>query len=90
MDRQDLHSRLRQLRHELQQVETLDEGDRQALAELIGDVQELLQKKEGHDAPAYRRLRDRLKGSVLRFEVSHPRVTAVMEETIDTLVNMGI
>jgi hypothetical protein len=90
MDRQDLHERLRELHRQLRQVDSVYEAERQSLQELMADIQELLEKNEGHDVPRYRRLRERLVRSVEQFEASHPTLTTLMGETIDTLAKMGI
>jgi hypothetical protein len=90
MDRQQLHERLRQLHSELQQVELVDEGERQTHARLMADIRELLEKQEGHDLQKYKLLDEGLKGSLAKFEASHPTVTTLMGETIDMLAKMGI
>ena len=90
MDRQHLHNSLQQLHSELRQVELVDERERQILEQLMGDIQELLEKKEGHDEQRYKLLGRQLKESIEQFEASHPTVTMLMGETIDMLAKMGI
>lgn len=90
MDRQHLHKRLQQLHSELQQVEVIDESERQTLEQLTADIQELLDKQEGHDLQQYERLGEGLKESLAKFEASHPTVTKLMGETIDMLAKMGV
>ncbi len=90
MDRQQLHSSLHQLHGELQQVELVNESERQLLEKLKADIQALLDKGEGNDAQKYKGLGERLKTSIAEFEASHPTVTTLMGETIDMLAKMGI
>ncbi|MGA9772849.1 MAG: DUF4404 family protein [Blastocatellia bacterium] len=90
MDRQHLHKRLQQLHSELQQVELIDDSERQTLEQLRADIQDLLEKKEGDDVQRYKLLDKGLKESIEQFEASHPTVTRLMGETIDMLAKMGI
>jgi hypothetical protein len=90
MDRQHLHQRLQRLHSELRQVELVDEGERQTLEQLMADIQELLEKKEGQDVQRYKLLGKRLRESIASFEASHPTVTVLMGETIDMLAKIGI
>lgn len=89
MDKQKLHERLEELHRELQQVDSLDSGDREMLLALAGEVQKVLGAADDR-AQHYEGLGDRLKESVAQVEASHPRATMLMREVIDQLAYMGI
>ncbi|HYE72418.1 MAG TPA: DUF4404 family protein [Blastocatellia bacterium] len=88
MDRRELQSRLAQLHSELQQVETVDENERDLLRKLSGDIQELLESQPS-DAK-HQRLGEGLRESIELLEASHPRLTMLMGQVIDQLAKMGI
>ena len=90
MDKQDLHKKLQQLHTEFQQLELVDEKERDILQQLMADIQELLEQEEGYQVHRYKRLGERLRESIKQFEVSHPRLTMMMGQTIDMLATMGI
>ena len=90
MDAQQLHARLDQLHKELQQIESVDADERRALQQLMADIHEILEKEEGHPIQKYRQLSERLRDNVAQLEASHPTVTMLMGQVIDTLAKMGI
>jgi hypothetical protein len=90
MDAQHLHARLHQLHKELQQIESVDADERRALQQLMADIHEILEKEEEHPIQKYSRLNERLRDNVAQLEASHPTVTMLMGQVIDTLAKMGI
>jgi predicted transcriptional regulator len=90
MDAQHLHARLRQLHKELQQIESVDTDERRALQQLMADIHEILEKEEGHPIQKYSQLSEQLRDNVAQLEASHPTVTMLMGQVIDTLAKMGI
>ncbi len=90
MDTQNLYKRLQELHRELQQIESVDENERRALEQLMADIQELQERKEGQPIQRYSRLSERLKDGVAQLEASHPNVTMLMSQVIDRLAKMGI
>ena len=90
MDAQHLHARLRQLHEALQQIESVDTDERRALQQLMADIHEILEKEEGQPIQKYSQLSERLRDNVAQLEASHPTVTMLMGQVIDTLANMGI
>lgn len=73
------------------EIEALDIGDLEArlrLEKLIRDIEQTLENPE--DVPADEPLGEQLKSSILAFEVSHPRLAAVMNEVMEKLGHMGI
>ncbi|MFS8842224.1 DUF4404 family protein [Synechococcus sp. W55.2] len=88
-------SKLRQLLHdldvELQKTPGLDEKQRQHIATIRQEVEAVLadlgsrtesKQSQGH--------RDRLGEALGLFETSHPNLTLILEQVIDTLAGMGL
>lgn len=90
MNKQELHDRLEQLHAELQQFDAVNETDRELLLKLSNDIRGLLEERSSAGASQYRRLSERLRESVALLEASHPRITMIMGQVIDTLAKMGI
>jgi hypothetical protein len=79
------------LNHLLLEIKSLDLGDEQArerVERLVRDIEKLLESPKTTRAQAT--LGEQLRASVLSFEVSHPRLAAVMNEVLEQLSNMGI
>lgn len=87
MSRAQLEQSLERLRGEL---ETLDAaGDTTRLRALIDEVESQLDALEsGEDDDGT--LVDGLRTQIEQFEVEHPRVTAILNDIMVTLSNMGI
>lgn len=90
MNKEHLHNRLDQLRSELQQIESLEEGKQQLLQTLISDIEKLIEAGEIDRDPVSDRLGEGLKEGIELFEASHPRATMLMGQVIDALAKMGI
>ncbi|MEN9209936.1 MAG: DUF4404 family protein, partial [Thermostichus sp. DG02_2_bins_29] len=82
-------SKLRQLLHELdaelQKTPTLDEKQRQQIASIRQEVETVLTEL---GSPA--RSKDRIGEAIGLFETSHPKLTLILEQVIDTLAGMGL
>jgi DNA repair exonuclease SbcCD ATPase subunit len=90
MDKQQLHKRLEELHAELQQVDSVDAGERETLQQLRSDIQELLAQKEGASSHQYKGLAERLREDIEQLEASHPQATLLMGQVIDLLAKIGI
>jgi hypothetical protein len=90
MDKQQLQERLQELHGELQQIESVDEGQQQLLQALMSDIKKLTEKGEGADRDVPDRLGEGLKEGIELFEASHPRATMLMGQVVDALSKMGI
>ncbi len=86
MTDQKLTQLLEQLHTELANAEGLDDTSRDLLRALNGDIEALLQRSEGDQAP----LLERLEESIARFEESHPALTAALSQMLSALNNAGI
>lgn len=87
-DVKHLHESLKKLRSEIDALDTGDEEARQRLGKLIQDIEKTLEHPE--DTGGDEHLGEQLKTSILRFEVSHPRLAAIMNDIMEKLSNMGI
>lgn len=89
MNKEQLRAELEQLHAELQQTKTLDPQQREKLQTLANDIHEVLSRDEGeaqHDTG----LGERLNDAVAQLEASHPRITLLLRQTIDSLAYLGI
>jgi len=89
MNKQELQHRLEQLHRELQQIETVDERERQLLKSLITDINKLIEAGAS-DQRHTDRLGEGLKEGIELFEASHPQATMLMGQVIDALAKIGI
>jgi hypothetical protein len=90
MDKGRLQTRLEQLHGELQQIESVDENERQILQQLMSDIKKLVEEGQTDQHHVYDRLGEGLREGIERFEASHPRATMLMGQVVDALAKMGI
>lgn len=76
------------LRREMSALDIGDEDARQRLDKLILDIE--ARSKDPSGAAADEGLSGQLKASILKFEVSHPRLAGVVNDVVDKLSAMGI
>ena len=88
MENQRLSKQLQDLQTQLQQAKTLEPNDREALLQLVKDIQATLARTGKSEE--YESAVQRLEDAVQRFEVTHPQMTAAMARVINSLSNMGI
>jgi len=90
MDKQQLHNRLEQLRGELEEIESVDEGEQQLLQTLMSDIKKVIEAGESDHHHVSDPLGEGLKEGIELFEASHPRATMLMGQVVDALAKMGI
>ena len=88
MSDEKLRKSLEELRAELERLEAEEAQVRERLDALIAGVETQLEKPG--DASHEQSLVQDLRQSISQFEVSHPRATAILNEIMVTLGNMGI
>ncbi len=83
-----IEATLNRLRDEIERLDSTDHDARARLGHLVRDIERSLGdvKAAGADGGAS----ERLKASILGFEVSHPRLATVMNELVEKLGNIGI
>ena len=83
-----LRQSLDELRSELERLEAEEAQVRERLNTLISGVETRLDKPD--DAAQHQSLVQDLGQSISQIEVSHPRATAILNEIMVALGNMGI
>lgn len=79
---------LNTLRSEMDALDSADEEARRRLDRLVLDIG--TQSKNPNRTVTDDKLTGQLKASILSFEVSHPRLAAVMNDVLEKLSAMGI
>lgn len=88
MTDQQLQSDLERLRAEVNALGKDNPAAQQKLNSLISDIEEKLEASDLKDDNEG--LIDNLKDSIHHFETEHPRATAILNDIMVTLSNMGI
>ena len=89
MDHQKLRGDLQKLHRELRAIESLDEEEQRMLRVLESDIEELLARDDDNLKPD-QDSRQRLSETLAQVEASHPRVTQLMRQMVDSLAYLGI
>jgi len=90
MNQHPLRPALDQLHSELARANTADPAE-DLLLDLQRDTQALLEQiDQSHELAAHPDFRQRLADAMLRFEVSHPTLTAAMDQVADVFNRVGI
>ena len=90
MSRQELRDLLSKLHAELKNVKTADSTSRAILRKLGRDIQRILENSGEIPPHHHARLLESLEESVEHFEVSHPKLTSLMNTIIKNLSDMGV
>ena len=88
MSDEQLRQSLKQLRSELERLEAEEAQIRERLDTLISGVETSLEKLD--DTAHHQSVAQDVRQTISQFEVSHPRATAILNEIMVTLGNMGI
>ncbi len=89
MSRSELHEPLERLRAEIKKLGEDDDAIKRRMKRLVADLEHKLESS-GEDSEHEPQLVENLRENVERFEVEHPRLTAVLNQVMVTLSNMGI
>lgn len=89
MNRDQLREQLEHLRAELRQADVFDSQQRELLRTRANDIEQLL-KQEEFEPHHYRGLGERLNEDLAQLEASHPQITLLMRQAIDSLSYLGI
>ena len=84
MSREQLRDLLSRLRAELATLDAGDDGAQMRLRKLLDDIEGQLADNDDNG------LTSELKRRIETFEVEHPRVTAILNDVMVTLSNLGI
>ena len=88
MSEQKLHEALRELKARIEELDLNDAEARSRLQILVDDIQSRIDQPG--DAERHHTLLEDVRGAVEHFEVEHPTLTAVLNDLMMTLSNMGI
>lgn len=86
MNRDELHESLERLRAEIRKLGADDEKIKRRMKRLVADLERQLDSEDSEHEP----LIEGLRGHIERWEVEHPRLTAVLNRIMVSLSNMGI
>ena len=89
MKNEELRSQLEKLHNELHQSHALDLQQRELLQTLADEIQGFL-KRDEIQRHHYTGLSERLNDTVAELEASHPQITLLMRQTIDSLAYLGV
>ena len=89
MKTEELRSQLEKLHNELHQSPAIDSQQRELLRTVADEIQALL-KRDDIQQHHYTSLSERLNDAVAELEASHPQITLLMRQTIDSLAYLGI
>ena len=84
----DLDELMSTLRTEMSALDIGDDDARRRLDALIRDIETRIREPGGADTASG--LAGQLRASILKFEVSHPRLAGVMNDVLEKLSAMGI
>jgi hypothetical protein len=90
MDDAELRTLLEKLHAEIAQTDNVDDEGRELLRHLTKDIGELLARSEGAAVQPSPARSQRLQDSIAHFEATHPALTALITELLETLSNAGI
>jgi chaperonin cofactor prefoldin len=85
MSKAKIQNLVEQLQQEIDQVDNLAENKKQKLENLIKDIESGLEEENVSDE-----LNASLTETVADFEASYPRLTAIINDIMVTLSNLGI
>jgi hypothetical protein len=90
MDDKELRKLLNQLHDEINRTQTVDEKGSGLLRDLDDDIRALLDRSEENPMQLHPSFVQRLEGTLLHFEVSHPSLTTLISRLLDSLSSAGI
>jgi hypothetical protein len=89
IDHERLRSDLKKLHLELQGIRSIDESEQEMLRRLESDIAGLL-AREGDDLKPDDDSRQRLSEALAQVEASHPRITLLARQMVDSLAYLGV
>jgi hypothetical protein len=89
MNKENLHQELERLHAELEQIDSLEDSDREKLSLVAKDIRRILDYS-GTDERHYQSLIDRVRNVVTELEATHPKTTLLMRQVLDQIAYLGI
>ncbi len=88
MNEKDLHQELEKLRSEIDEVARHDTAAKERMMELVNDVEKSVD--DAYEEEIDDNLLENIRETITQFETDHPRATAILNDIMVTLSNMGI
>lgn len=88
MSAEQLRQKLEHLKNEINGLAADDHASRERLENLISDIENRLQQEDADMSDDS--LLDHVQETITHFETNHPRATAILNDIMVTLSNMGI
>ena len=90
MDNKELDDLLHKLHDEIEKTRSIDDKGSKLLRDLEGDIRTLLERSQGGAIQVHPSIQQRLELAVNHFEVSHPDLTTLISNLLDSLSSAGI
>lgn len=90
MPEKELRELLSRLSSEIKNTSQVDKSSKELLDNLKIEIDDLLEREDKKISGNHSSLLDHLKDSTEHFEASHPELTAIMNNVINFLNNLGI
>jgi Domain of unknown function (DUF4404) len=90
MDDKELRDLIEQLHNEIQNTKSLDKKGQELLSHLDSDIRELLGQSGGEGVHLRQYTIQRLKDGLAHFEVTHPALTTLISNLLESLSNAGV
>jgi DNA polymerase I-like protein with 3'-5' exonuclease and polymerase domains len=90
MDDHELRKLIEQLHAEIQNTHTVDEKGQELLTHLEADIRELLDQAERNGMQVQPSTLQRLEEGLDHFEATHPALTTLLSNLLETLSNAGV
>lgn len=90
MDDKEFDELLHQLHDEIQKTRSIDDKGSELLRDLDGDIRTLLERSQSAPLQLHPSIVQRLELAVNQFEVSHPDLTTLITNLLDSISSAGI
>jgi hypothetical protein len=90
MDDHELRTLIERLHTEIQKIHTVDEKGQELLIHLESDIRELLDRTEGEGVHVHLSTIQRLEEGLDHFEATHPGLTTLLSNLLESLSNAGV
>jgi hypothetical protein len=90
MDNKELDQLLHKLHDEIQRTTSVDEKGSELLRDLEGDIRTLLKQSQENPVMVHPSIVQRLESALNQFEVTHPDLTTLISNLLDSLSAAGL
>ena len=90
MDDKEFDDLLHQLHDEIQKTRSIDAKGSDLLRDLDGDIRTLLERSQSAQLQVHPSMVQRLELAVNQFEISHPDLTTLITNLLDSISSAGI